>query len=60
MAIKRVTQSAGNREYFKAWIKKNYGKGYSVKDIITKRDARSYSVGTYTAVLKEKKFMRKK
>ena len=60
MAIKRVRQSARNREYFKAMIKRNYGKGYSIKDIITIKDAREYNVGTYIAVLKEKKFMRKK
>ena len=55
MGTLRISQSARNREYFKNWIKKNYGKGYTISDIITKKSAREYNLGTYTAVLKPKK-----
>jgi len=54
----RVRQSAGTREHFKNWIRYRYGKGYSISSIITNKKSSKYGWGTYTAVLKQRRFLR--
>tara|TARA_A100001201_G_scaffold143413_1_gene144947 strand:- start:31 stop:246 length:216 start_codon:yes stop_codon:yes gene_type:complete len=55
----RISQSAATQKHFKNWLRHHYKKKfYSIDRIITKRDARSYNWGTYTAVIKKKKILR--